>query len=108
MKYASMFERLVANTAEPENDQACWLWTGAIDDRPGRGYARINCRVDGKHRSLRAHRVMAQLFTDDELTEADEVDHLCFNVKCINPDHLEVVTKRVNLSRRRVGPVVLT
>jgi hypothetical protein len=107
MKYATIFERLVANTAEPESTQGCWVWTAAADNRPGRGYARINLRVDGKHRSLRAHRVMAQVFHDKPLTPADEVDHLCYNVLCINPDHLEVCTKRENLSRRRVGPVTL-
>lgn len=26
MKYDSLFTRLIANSAEPENDQACWLW----------------------------------------------------------------------------------
>ena len=106
-RYATIFERLVANTAEPESVQGCWDWTGAIDDRPGRGYARINMRVDGKHKSLRAHRVMAQVFHDKPLTPEDEVDHLCFNVRCVSPDHLLVCSKRENLSRRRVGPVVL-
>jgi hypothetical protein len=100
VKYASLFLRLVANTAEPENDRACWVWIAAIDDRPGRGYPRINLRVNGKHRSLRAHRVMAQEFHPVPLTEKDEVDHLCFNPKCINPDHLEVVTKQINMARQ--------
>jgi Zinc-binding loop region of homing endonuclease len=107
MKYDTIFARLVANTAEPESTQGCWVWTAAIDDRPGRGYPRINMRIDGKHRSLRAHRVMAQVFHPTPLTPEDEVDHLCYNTRCINPDHLDVVTKLVNLSRRRVGPVVL-
>lgn len=100
-KYGSLFERLVANTSEPENAQACWVWTAAVDDRPGRGYGRINLRRGGRHRSLRPHRVMMEVFVGRELREDEEVDHLCYNVLCINPDHLEVVTKQENLARRR-------
>jgi len=107
MKYASMFERLVANTAEPETDQGCWVWIAACGKRPGKEYPRMNARVNGKHRSLRPHRVMAQLFEEFELEVVDEVDHLCFNIQCINPDHLEVVPRIVNLSRRRVRPAAL-
>ena len=75
--------------------------------RPGKEYPRMNVRAGGKHRSLRPHRVMAQLFEEFELEVVDEVDHLCFNIQCINPDHLEVVPRLVNMSRRRVNPVRL-
>ena len=30
------------------------------------------------------------------------VDHLCFNPPCVNPAHLDVVTQRTNLRRRRM------
>lgn len=30
-----------------------------------------------------------------------EVDHLCFNPSCCNPDHLEAVTPQENKRRRR-------
>ena len=32
-----------------------------------------------------------------------EIDHLCKNVKCVNPEHLEVVTKLENIRRSSVA-----
>lgn len=93
-----LYKRLVANTAEPCNDQACWTWTGRIR----RGYPQVNLRIDGKHRTLKAHRamlVLTELEGETELFGAlydmysaarMDADHLCFaNPVCINPDHLQ-------------------
>jgi hypothetical protein len=33
------------------------------------------------------------------IPEGHEIDHLCRNVLCVNPDHLEAVTPRVNTLR---------
>lgn len=44
---------------------------------------------------------MVELIEGVKLTPDQEVDHLCFNPRCVNPDHLEVTTKQVNLARRR-------
>lgn len=100
MRYGTLYERLVANTAEPQSTNGCWLWTGATDGRRGAQYARINMRIDGRHRCLKAHRVMAQQFHETPLTPHDEVDHVCGESLCINPDHLEVVSKSENVRRR--------
>lgn len=32
-----------------------------------------------------------------------EIDHLCKNVKCVNPEHLEAVTKLENIRRSNVA-----
>lgn len=104
-RYSSLYERLVANTHEPEGVHGCWVWKGAVG---GSGYGRINRRVDGKHKSCDAHRVMGELIVGRSLESEEQVDHLCYNTACINPDHLEVVHYLVNLGRRRVNPVRLT
>lgn len=36
-----------------------------------------------------------------QIAEGLELDHLCFNPSCVNPDHLEAVTHKENLRRRR-------
>lgn len=73
---------------EPRAD-GCWQWTGATVR--GYGYFRAG-------RMCRAHRVAYEFFVGgipDEL----EVDHLCGNRGCVNPDHLEPVTHVENVER---------
>lgn len=69
----------------------CWEWTLVPG---GSGYALI------KMRGCRgaAHRASYTEFTGP-IPEGYEVDHLCANRICVNPDHLEAVTKRVNIQR---------
>ena len=70
----------------------CWIWTASTV----RGYGTV--RLDGKRR--RAHRVSYEM-AKGPIPEGLDVDHLCFNPPCVNPDHLEAVTREENLRRRR-------
>lgn len=69
----------------------CWVWTGYRNS----GYAWVH--YDGKSRL--GHRVVYQLLVGpipDDMT----LDHLCRNTACINPAHMEVVTRSENVARR--------
>ncbi len=71
----------------------CWLWTAGTSQKygyffhpgspPYRGYA---------------HRFSYQ-YHKGAITDGKQIDHLCRNKLCVNPDHLEVVTIRENVLR---------
>lgn len=71
----------------------CWEWTRGRD---GNGYGRA--RADGK--MVYVHR---QVWTElvGPIPAGLELDHLCRNPACCNPDHLEPVTHRENIRRGR-------
>lgn len=68
----------------------CWLWSGAT----AKGYARFY--HSGKPRQ--GHRVSYEHFVGP-IPEGLDIDHLCRVRSCVNPAHLEPVTRRENLRR---------
>jgi hypothetical protein len=68
----------------------CWEWQGY---RAPNGYGKISYM--GK--PVYAHRFSLSLL--ETLSPALEIDHLCRNRACVNPEHLEQVTHRVNTYR---------
>lgn len=66
----------------------CWLWTGGTDTR-GYGQMRWAGRMEMVHRLSYAELVV-------DLPSSLCLDHLCRTPLCVNPWHLEPVTKRVN------------
>jgi hypothetical protein len=68
----------------------CWEWTGSRSN----GYGMFH--FEG--RDVRAHR-WAYEFLVCPIPEGLDLDHLCRNHACVNPDHLEPVSHRTNVIR---------
>lgn len=72
-------------------DTGCWEWQGY---RQPAGHGRV--RVAGV--KVLVHRWVWE-FLVGEIPEGLELDHLCRNPPCANPEHLEPVTHQVNVLR---------
>ena len=66
----------------------CWEWGGSLN-KGGYGQMSIN------NRPYLSHRISCAIYKKD-FNDALVVDHICRNRKCCNPDHLRMVTTRVN------------
>jgi hypothetical protein len=76
---------------QPVPWSGCWLWTAAVN-RNGYGVFGLKRRIRLAHcASYEMHR--------GQIPEGLELDHLCRVPCCVNPDHLEAVTHRVNILR---------
>ena len=92
-----------------DTSSECWEWTG--NHRPN-GYGVYRLEVPGlrNRQIVQAHRLIYELLvgripgirkdTETRKPEPVELDHLCRNRGCVNPAHLEPVTKSENLRRR--------
>lgn len=74
-----------------KEDGGCWLWTGLTDIR---GYGLFH--VD--RMSRRAHRVSYETYVGP-IPHGMTIDHLCRVVACVNPEHLEPITRSENTRR---------
>lgn len=110
--YSNLWERLMANTHEPEHGTDCWRWA-ASGCRTG--YGRFNLYVPGLREKVRLTAHVAAFVwlhgrpagTDEfylmylEFRESGlELDHTCVEPACVNPDHADPVTPSVNCYRR--------
>lgn len=78
---------------ERDPDTGCWLWTAAIDETTGYGRFHIAPGNMGY-----AHRFSWELLVGP-IPDGLDIDHLCRTRRCVNPAHLEPVTRQVNLLR---------
>lgn len=87
----------------------CWLWTAGID-RSGYG------KFVNERKQLAAHRFAFQALVGP-IPPGLEIDHLChghddacvggtscLHRRCVNPAHLEAVTRQTNMLRGRTQP----
>lgn len=76
-------------------DTGCWHWTAAVNSQ---GYGCVG--VLGKIHST--HRISYELLVGP-IPAGLQIDHLCRNKRCCNPEHLEPVTAKENNRRARLA-----
>lgn len=77
------------------DERECWTWTGPTA-RGAYGLLKIKGKLH------RAHREVYRLLVG-EIPDGLTLDHLCRNTLCVNPQHLEPVTRQVNSKRQAVA-----
>lgn len=90
MARLSLTERLVR--ARRITDLGCWEWQGSVTNC---GYGQIF--VSGRMRTV--HRVSFEMFIGP-IADGVEIDHLCSNRRCFQPDHMELVSHAENMRLR--------
>ena len=70
----------------------CWIWKGS---HGGHIYGRFWFM----EKNVLAHRFSYEFIAGYEIPQDYAVDHLCKNTSCVNPNHLEAVSKYENSIR---------
>lgn len=73
----------------------CWVWNAPLTSL---GYGRITIN----YRPWLAHRLSYELHVGP-IPEGLDIDHICHNRSCVNPNHLRATTRKQNLENQS-GP----
>lgn len=76
--------------------ESCWLWLGYKNYE---GYGKFS----NNRKPVFVHRYSYEL-SNGVIKDGLTIDHLCRVRHCVNPDHLEAVTKKENISRKMGYP----
>ena len=68
----------------------CWNFTSML--RNGYGRFKVN------YKTVSAHRFLYEIH-NGKIPKGLTLDHLCRNLSCVNPDHLEAITQKENVLR---------
>lgn len=91
IQITTVVKRRFENQVERITESGCWIWMGCINDS---GYGIAYCEKT----LVRAHR-LSYLIHIGPIPDGLELDHLCRVRCCVNPAHLEAVTRKENLRR---------
>jgi hypothetical protein len=76
-----------------EPNTGCHLWTGWVNKQ---GYGQVFRRINGKGKTLLAHRV-AYAEAHGGIPEGAQINHTCDTPLCVNPSHMYAGTQADNI-----------
>lgn len=76
----------------------CWIFKG-YKDKGGYGRLNVRKRKECYDKNFYTHR-LTYVYFKGGIEDNIEIDHKCKNRACCNPEHLEAVTRKVNMERR--------
>lgn len=79
------------------DSESCLHFAGYVESE---GYGCLYATIDGKQRSFKAHRVVYEN-EYGPIPKELVCDHICRNRRCINLEHLQLVTNAENLQLGR-------
>lgn len=92
-----LLERLLRKIDQSGGDDACWIWTGNVNER---GYGQTYIDRGDKRIGTGAHRAM-YIAVNGDIDDGLFVLHGCNNPPCCNPKHLRAGTQVENMADRR-------
>ena len=91
-----LLQRLMSRTKTNEN--GCYIWTGPHTKRRKRPYGTFSVLMYGKIKTQYVHRWVWLLECDD-IPPNHCVHHICNESLCINPEHLECMTREEHIRK---------
>jgi hypothetical protein len=88
LPYAARFWSRVVS----DQETGCWNWLGRLNTS---GYG----QMDFQGRARVVHRVAYEVLVGPLPEGLPDLDHLCRNRRCVNPAHMEPVSRRENVRR---------
>lgn len=98
MRLKTALQRFCAKVVIPSDPNACWLWRGKINPRRDRGYGAMGRDYPAQGKWIGAHIFSYKRFVGP-IIPGLTIDHLCNVRHCVNPAHLEQVTRGENARR---------
>ena len=86
-------QKRIERFVSPEPNTGCWLWLGGVGSS---GYGHLTI----KGRTVTTQRA-SYIAYKNGIPVGYEIDHLCRTKLCVNPQHLEAVTREENVRRMR-------